>query len=206
MTSQATAQIPARLKALLDKFDSTREYSGRLPKITSSSGRSYFVKIGDPGDEEQYHGEAESLKDMKAAAPGLAPQLYDVGTFDDGKPYWISEYKDLRPLTSAASIELAKRLAMELHQYKSGNGFGFQVPNYCGPTRFANGWYDTWEECYSAMYGTLINRLREEGNYGRLCSIGDTVMKRQENVFLTLCNGRRLTMYWEFSPESYQSS
>lgn len=166
------------IREQLDKFDPSKEYSGSLPKITSGSGCSYFVKTGRVDEQEQFIGEAESLKAIEASAPGLAPHLYTHGTFEDGRPYFISEYKDIGSLTTSAAYELAKRLATELHRGASQNGkFGFQVPTFCGPTRFENGWYDTWEECYSAMYGTLISRLREKARYNHLCEIGDIVIQ-----------------------------
>lgn len=137
----------------------------------------YFVKSGSVDEKEQYEGEAESLKAIEVAAPGLAPHLYEVGTLESGRPYFISEYKDIGRLTTSAANELAKRLATELHKLKSTNGFGFGVPTHCGPTRFANGWYESWGKCYAAMYGTLIARLREKGRYEELCKIGDQVIK-----------------------------
>ena len=171
--------LSAAIREQLDTFDPSKNYSGRLPKITSTSGRSYFVKTGRVDEQEQFTGEAESLKAIEAAAPGLAPRLYTHGTFEDGTPYFISEYKDIGSLATSTAHELGKRLATELHRGTSPNGkFGFEVPTFCGPTRFENGWYDTWEECYSAMYGTLISRLREKGRYGRLCEIGDTVIQK----------------------------
>jgi fructosamine-3-kinase len=177
--SRMNHHLSAAIREQLDRFDPSKEYSGRLPKITSASGRSYFVKTGRVDEQEQFTGEAESLKAIEAAAPGLAPRLYTHGTFEDGKPYFISEYKDIGSLATSTAHELGKRLATELHRGTSPNGkFGFEVPTFCGPTRFENGWYDTWEECYSAMYGTLISRLREKGRYGRLCEIGDTVMQK----------------------------
>ncbi|EAU92774.2 fructosamine Kinase PKL/CAK/FruK [Coprinopsis cinerea okayama7 len=166
------------LKQELDKIDTAKEYSGNLPKIQSKSGRSYFVKQGSPAEQEQYVGEAESLKAIQRAAPGLAPEVYAYGTLQDGKPYFISEYKNMGHLTTPAAKELAKRLANELHQLKSLHGFGFHVPTHCGPTRFENGWYPTWEKCYSAMYQHLISEIRRKGGKEHLCKVGDKVISQ----------------------------
>lgn len=181
------------LKEQLDKIDPTGEYSGSPPKITSTSNQVYYVKVGSSHDEEQWAGEAESLKDIERAAPGLAPRLYSFGKLDDGKPYFISEYKDIGHLNSSAAVVLAKRLATELHQLKGTNGFGYQIPTYCGPTRFANGWFESWDKCYAVMYGTLIERLRGTGRYGRLCSKGDTIAQRYDIPHEYSVQGRAYT-------------
>ncbi|KAF5323305.1 hypothetical protein D9611_005682 [Ephemerocybe angulata] len=175
---RSNSHLSQQLKEQLDKIEPGEDYTGTLPKIYSSSGRTYFVKEGTAGEKEQYAGEAEALKDMEEAAPGLAPHLYAFSTFDDGKPFWIGEYKNIGPLNATAAKVLAKRLATELHQMKSTKGFGYPVPTHCGPTRFENGWYETWENCYSAMYGTLLSRLRETGKYDSLCSTGDKIIER----------------------------
>jgi protein-ribulosamine 3-kinase len=74
------------------------------------------------------------LKEIQAAAPGLAPKVYKFGFLankveedgDEGarseRPFMISEYKFLQPLSGKQSLELAKRLALELHAYKSDQG------------------------------------------------------------------------------------
>ncbi|OCH86057.1 Ketosamine-3-kinase [Obba rivulosa] len=155
--------------------------------IQSSSGKLYMGKIGSPGEKEQYIGEAESLKAMNQAAPSLVPRLIACGVIDDeaaesdhdvGKPYFLSEYRDMGSLTDAAADVLGKRLATEMHAYKSTNGFGFHVPTYCGRTRLENGWYETWEECYDALIGGLLSSLRKSGGYDALCREGEDVRRR----------------------------
>ncbi|KAF5368573.1 hypothetical protein D9758_002284 [Tetrapyrgos nigripes] len=147
--------------------------------VRSSSGQAYFTKYGSSREKEQYEGEAESLKAMEAAAPNLAPKLYTLGISDDGRPYFISEYKEMSTrLDSEAAVVLAKRLATELHAYTSSKGFGFQVPTYCGATRLENGWYDTWEECCRTLIGNLLRSLRRQGRYEELCTKGEQILER----------------------------
>ncbi|KAI0082094.1 Ketosamine-3-kinase [Panus rudis PR-1116 ss-1] len=181
---------PAVIKALqtseLERH-ATLTFNTSQPNVTSSSGRAYFTKIGNPSELEQYVGEAESLKAMYIAAPGLVPELVAFGTIDEstaespsdvGRPYFITEYKDLSSLTDVAAKSLGKRLATELHQYKSTQGFGFGVPTYCGRTRQANGWYPTWEECYSSLIGGLLDQLEGKGRYDELCRKGQLIRQR----------------------------
>jgi hypothetical protein len=79
-------------------------------------------------------GEAKSLELIEKAAPGLAPVVFKLGTIiskeDDEDengvpqevPFMISEYKFLQPLRGEHALALAKRLALELHAYKSEKG------------------------------------------------------------------------------------
>ncbi|KAI0361438.1 fructosamine kinase PKL/CAK/FruK [Trametes cingulata] len=146
--------------------------------LRSSTGQRYFAKVGSAGGRDQFIGEAESLKAMERAAPGLAPKLIACGIIDSdtkerdsdvGRPYFLSEYKDIGSLTPTAARALGKRLATELHAYKSTEGFGFHVPTYCGQTRQENGWYESWPECFDALIGGLADKLKRQGSYDSLC-------------------------------------
>ncbi|KAK7064068.1 Fructosamine kinase PKL/CAK/FruK [Favolaschia claudopus] len=151
-------------------------FTGSPPRLVSSSGKQYFAKGGRPEEAEQYAGEAESLKHIAKAAPGLAPSVVASGS-DDNIPYMITEYKNLRPLNDASAKRLGERLAKELHIYKGLNGFGFEIPTYCGATRLQNGWFESWEECYSALIGDLLSQLSKKGGYNSLCAKGEKVRK-----------------------------
>ncbi|KAK7058375.1 hypothetical protein VNI00_002009 [Paramarasmius palmivorus] len=168
--------IPQNLLSLLKLIESDAEFTGTIPKIRSSTGKAFFVKQGSPSESEQYTGEAESLKAIHRAAPGLAPMVLASGISDDNKPYFISEYKDITSLGEDASKTLAKRLATELHVYKSTEGFGFSVPTYCGATRMENGWFESWEKCYAAKIEELLKELRSRGHrYQALCEKGERI-------------------------------
>ncbi|KAI0697545.1 fructosamine kinase PKL/CAK/FruK [Cytidiella melzeri] len=167
--------------------EATVSFHTTEPHVRSSSGKGYFTKIGLAYEKEQFIGEAETLRAMHKAAPGLAPRLIECGIIDEevaehqsdvGKPYFVSEYKSLGPLTDASAKKLAKRLATEMHQYKSTQGFGFAVPTYCGKTRQENGWHETWEQCYDAMIGGLLTKLAADGAYSELCAKGKLIRKR----------------------------
>ncbi|KAI0375168.1 fructosamine kinase PKL/CAK/FruK [Pilatotrama ljubarskyi] len=146
--------------------------------LRSSTGQRYFAKLGTASEKDQFIGEAESLKAIELAAPDLAPKLVDCGIIDSttkerdadvGRPYFLSEYKDIGSLSPAAAKVLGKRLATELHAYKSTEGFGFHVPTYCGQTRQENGWYESWPECFDALVGGLADKLKTQGDYDGLC-------------------------------------
>ncbi|KAG9119451.1 hypothetical protein FRC07_005512 [Ceratobasidium sp. 392] len=150
------------------------------PRITSSSGSTYYAKAGSSSESEQYRAETRSLELMSAAAPGLCPNVV-LASHTDDRPFLISDYRDLSSLSSSAgaSSTLARRLATELHAFKSENGkFGFECPTFCGATKVDNGWYDTWESAYSAMIGGLLDKLEKRGSYKELCVRGREVQER----------------------------
>ena len=192
--------IPPHILKQLEYIEPGAQFNGGLPQITSSSGKTYFAKAGSPKEKEQYVGEAESLKAMALAAPGLVPSLLAFGFVDESgeeievdgggggggpqasadgrlRPFFISEYKDMSPLTERSGAILGKRLATEMHGYTSPNGgeFGFGVPTFCGATRLRNGWYDRWESCFDVLVGDLLSTLEERGGYAELCRRGQDV-------------------------------
>jgi len=183
----AKSCLPTILLQHLQRLEPDADFSASLPAITSSQGMRYFGKVGSQAEKEQYIGEAESLKAMGVAAPGLVPRVFACGVTDNsgndsplegpGRPYFLSEYKDLTPLTEEAAEELGRRLATELHKSQSTKGFGFGVPTYCGATRLENGWFETWEQCYDSMIKDLLTQLAKKGRFPELCKKGDEVRK-----------------------------
>ncbi|EJU01831.1 Ketosamine-3-kinase [Dacryopinax primogenitus] len=163
----------------LQALEPNATFSGSGSRVHSSSGKSYFCKIGTSLDTEQYAGEARALDLMHQAARGLAPQLYAYG-ISGGFPYFISQYLDMGSyLSDHAARRLAKRLATELHQFKDpeGRGFGFDVPTHCGATRVERGWFGTWEECFGGMMRQLLDGLARKGS-GEVVKVGDQVVQR----------------------------
>ena len=159
------------------------QFTLNLPLITSSTGKRYYAKVGSAGEKDQYFGEAESLRAIHEAAPRLAPRLLASGVTGEEmpsgmrKPYFLSEYKDIGNLSIKSAERLGERLSKELHTFKSTSGYGFSVPTYCGATRQNNGWFDTWEECYSTMVNNLLLKL-SKSRYSEILHKGDEVRKR----------------------------
>jgi hypothetical protein len=172
-----TGALPEFLVELLKKINPDAEYGGHPPKIQSSTGETYFVKLGSPSEHEQFVGEAQSLEAIGTAAPGLAPKIFSYGRDGGGRPYFVSEYKTLGGLSGNAANVLASRLANELHRHRSHKGFGFEVPTFCGATKQPNGWYQTWEDCYDAFIGNLLEGL-SKGGYNILVKTGNEVREQ----------------------------
>ncbi|KAF9535639.1 fructosamine kinase PKL/CAK/FruK [Crepidotus variabilis] len=173
------APIPQNIRSRLAAIEPEGSFHGSLPRVESSSGRTFYVKFGQAINVEQWKGEAESLVAMNDAAPGIAPKLLDFGLSDDGCPYFISEYKDIGSLSSGqmAAEVLAKRLASEMHMKTNPEGkFGFPIPTYCGVTRLRNGLFETWKACYAAQLEDLLQQLKDKGNYKQLCEKLDRVI------------------------------
>ncbi|KAI0052522.1 fructosamine kinase PKL/CAK/FruK [Auriscalpium vulgare] len=181
------SNIPSFVLRYLQRIEPDATFTASLPRVQSSSGHRYFVKIGSPGHREQYAGEAEALKSMNTAAPGLAPALHVLGVVDksgedskdgEGRPFFISDYKDFKSLTDESGAVLGRRMATELHRHKSTTGYGFHVPTFCGATRLANGWFETWEKCFDAMIRDLLGTLASRGRYKELVDKGAEVRQR----------------------------
>lgn len=130
------------LRQKLSEIEPDAKFDYNLPIVISSSNKRYYAKAGKPSEQAQYIGEAESLKHISRAAPGLTPKVLQSGVDDSGSPYLISDYLYITPHDSGSLKSLATRLASELHVHKSEQGFGFEVPTFCGVTRQANGWYE----------------------------------------------------------------
>lgn len=149
------AAIPQIFAHHLQKIEPNASFTMSAPTlISSSSGARYFAKFGSTSEREKFAGESESLRELHIASPKLVPTLIasglvrgygDEAPSAEGCPFFLSEYKDIRPLTSASAETLGRRLATEVHAYKGVHGFGFAVPTFCGATRMANGWFATWE-------------------------------------------------------------
>ena len=168
----------------LHNIESDAQFTFNLPIVTSSAGNKYYAKFGNVTESDQYIGEAESLKAIHGAAPGLAPRVFAFGVVDDdsnevvGRPYFLSEYKDMGSLSGKSAELLGERLATELHAFKSNKGYGFDVPTYCGATRQENGWIETWEECYSSMIENLLLQLKGRRGSTELIAKGEEVRSR----------------------------
>ncbi|TRM65877.1 Fructosamine/Ketosamine-3-kinase [Schizophyllum amplum] len=172
------SNIPQVLLDNLSRIEPGADFSGSLPRISSSNGKHYFAKVGSSSEAEQFEGEAQSLVALGDGCPELVPKVFAHGAAD-GRPYFVSEYKNMGSLTEVAGIRLGELMGMKLHRHTSPNGqFGFDVPTHCGATRMENGWYPTWEELYSAKIGELLTALKGS-RFSELCSKGEQVRKRE---------------------------
>ena len=178
--------VPKIFLKHLNELEPNAQFTFSPPRLKSSTGAIYYAKIGASSEHPQYIAEVESLKALDISAPGLVPKVLASGFFtqDDeesepgtGRPYFLSEYKDLKSLSTASAKILGRRLAEEVHSYKGLNGFGFHVPTYCGPTRMENGWYPSWAKCYDALIAGLLSHLTSS-RYSTLRTKGDQVRKR----------------------------
>lgn len=172
--------IPSILSSVLSTVEPSATFAGSPPRIASSSHRVYYAKLGTPQEVEQYTGEAASLRVFSAISPGLAPNVltYDVDE-NSGRPYMVSDYLDISGrLGESAAKVLAKRLALEVHAHSNEKGFGFDVPTYCGVTRFENPWCSTWDKAFGGMIESMLDRIKAGGG-------GDAELFRMGSQVLT---------------------
>ncbi|KAF8585836.1 fructosamine kinase PKL/CAK/FruK [Ramaria rubella] len=179
-----SSSIPPAISAALHRVEPDAQFirTGSSQAQSSTSNRSYFVKQGSSGgsDMEQYRGEAESLRSMHAACPGICPIVFESSVDPATKqPVFISEFKKIGSLNKHSAAALGRSLAEMHNKGKSPDGrFGFDVPTYCGATRMRNGWSKTWAEAYDKMIGDLLETLRYTGQFDDTCRLGEEVRKR----------------------------
>ncbi|MBW0502924.1 hypothetical protein O181_042639, partial [Austropuccinia psidii MF-1] len=136
-------------------------------------------------------GEAESLRALGKAAPGLVPKLY-LNAFLQGQAVMISEYFNLMPISPKLDRELGRRLA-SMHdpnaaESRSPNGlYGFHVPTYCGETEQDNRWEKNW-----------ITFFRDRRLKSLLDLIGDSEI---EKLGKTLCDRVVPFLLADFEPK-----
>ena len=153
------------------------EQAGHNRVIDRSSGRAYFVKLGRNVD--QIKGEAESLRALYRAAPGLVPSVVACESVQDGrKAAFVSEYLDMSRSTVSVSEKLAGRMASELHNSENPNAlsidgmYGFPCATHCGDTEQDNSPDKSWLVFFRDQ------RIRS------LCSrIHDPKVRRIQNMF-----------------------
>lgn len=122
---------------------STDDFTASGDRLTNSrTNRTYFAKQGR--NVAQILGEAEGLRLMAQASPGLVPSIYLAEESKDGRTaLFLSEYINLGRSTSSSMSKLAEKMANELHNPEAHvgvAGFGFARPTHCGVTKQDNTW------------------------------------------------------------------
>ncbi|KAG9053324.1 hypothetical protein FS842_008350 [Serendipita sp. 407] len=202
MTSIAPALI-VKLREIEQDTAATFTSAGFC--VRSSGSACYYVKTGSPLEMEQYQGECSPMKDVllsyfietgetksleaiEQAAAGLAPRVFSVGYIqadedeededeeENQRSYMISEYKFLQPLSGDRALELARRLALELHAFKSDRGFGFECATYCGATRTQGRFFESWAACFADMIQSLLSTLRDQPQWKEVVNLGDQIV------------------------------
>ncbi|KIJ27365.1 hypothetical protein M422DRAFT_118533, partial [Sphaerobolus stellatus SS14] len=168
--------LPQPILDALHKIEPGAEFTQNGNQVHSkTSNRSYFVKLGTVHETEQYIGEAESLRAMYAACPGICPKLFQCSVDEKTRnSIFVSEYKKIGALGKTEAAELGRMLAdMHLNGKSSSGKFGFEIPTFCGATRMNNGWFDTWEEAYDQKIAELLETLESRRGYQELCELGN---------------------------------
>ncbi|KAL2808193.1 Fructosamine kinase-domain-containing protein [Aspergillus granulosus] len=148
--------------------------TGTINAIIDGAERKYFIKTSSNGTaaKEMFQGEYESLNAIAAAVPGFCPRAVAWGPLEEGneKSYFLAtEFLDLRA-GGKKGESLAQRLG-KLHSTPAPKDpetgkqrFGFPVPTFCGDTRQANRWAESWAEFYANERLLTILGTSEERN------------------------------------------
>ena len=124
-----------------------------------------------------FESEALGLREMAAAGSGLkVPAVLAVGGPSAGPAFIVMECLEARSSPSAADEETLGRSLAAMHRHTAPR-FGFARETYCGATRQANAWSDTWPEFFATrrlvpLLGAIAQArglpASERGTYDRL--------------------------------------
>ena len=111
----------------------------------TTTGKDYVAKgTSNHQNTLQLLGEAEGLRRMDAASPGVCPKLHYAGKLGDGScAIFLSDFVCLGRSNTPSLNVLAEKLASQLHNpdcHSDEQQFGFPVPTHCGVTQQDNTW------------------------------------------------------------------
>jgi fructosamine-3-kinase len=188
-------------------FTNTGILHATIPTETRTQQRKYFIKTSQdgPAAEEMFHGEYESLNAIARAVPGFCPRALAWGPLDEKNGYFLAtEFLDLgqghrgmKRGSSGDESSLAYRLG-KLHSTPAPvdpatgrRRYGFPVPTFCGDTRQANNFYDSWAEFYANERLLTILSSSEKRN-GQDAGLRDLVEKTARIVVPRLLGDEHL--------------
>jgi fructosamine-3-kinase len=122
-------------------------------KIETNAGN-FFLKWNGNCKPDMFLREAESLEELRKAAPGhlVVPEVFAAKEVDASPGFLVLEYLESGS-NAGNSDEILGRGLATIHQY-SAEKFGFYHDNYCGSTPQNNQWKNSWAEFFRE------NRLR----------------------------------------------
>lgn len=177
--------------ALADAHPGTAFEASSSGFVTSGEVEQRYLFKKAPMPALQIQAEAESLKLINSACPGLANHLLSYG--QEGNDLfmlsaWHGELshplcferhsdtvrKDMGRMTPQAQAELGKKLG-QMHLASFSATFGFHVPTFCGATEQDNTPETSWKNFFSKRrVGDLIDRIGD----AELLSLGQTLQER----------------------------
>jgi fructosamine-3-kinase len=118
-------------------------------RIDTDAG-TFFAKWNAEAPPDLFEAEGRGLREMARARSSLAipSVLVASGPRGGSAGFIVMEYLDPRAAHAPADEEVLGRGLAELHRF-GAKQFGFAGDTYCGSTRQANGWGDSWPEFYS---------------------------------------------------------
>jgi len=152
-------------------------------RIDTDAGQ-FFVKWNAEAPPDLFEAEARGLREMAKARSSLAipSVLAAAGPRGECPAFIAMEYLEPEAAHAPADEEVLGRGLAQLHRARAKQ-FGFAGDAYCGSTRQANAWGDSWPEFYAerrlrpllrslererglaasdhALYEGVIARLRE---------------------------------------------
>jgi len=124
----------------------------------------FFAKWNEEAPPDLFEAEARGLRQMARAAARVAIPKVLAASGPRGKvpAFIVMEYLEPESAHGDHEEETLGRGLAELHR-TSSERFGFPGDTYCGSTRQANGWCDSWPQFYTERrIVPLLNAVRRE--------------------------------------------
>jgi fructosamine-3-kinase len=160
--------------------------------LLETSAGNFFLKWNQSAPSDFFIREAESLRELKKAAPSslVVPKVILSAGKGILPGFILLEY--LHGTFKGNIDEILGRGVAELHRATTGS-FGFYHNNYCGLTLQDNIWNTDWRHFFSNQrIGTLVRQLVTKGYYSpgdaavfdRLCARIDEILPQTKEPSL----------------------
>ncbi|TIA90336.1 hypothetical protein E3P99_01630 [Wallemia hederae] len=177
-------QLPDKAIAALKQRGHSGDFRVSGGKVYSDDGNVFLLKSAPYTRAEQMIGEAKSLRDMTKALPGICPALIDSSLDDEDNSsdtfYMLTEWHDFGS-SSQHMTQLGRELA-QMHLNGTNKRFGYEMPTYCGETKFNNEWNDSWIDFLNKdRFGYLLEQICGKGGKGgdsELWKLGQDLMHK----------------------------
>jgi protein-ribulosamine 3-kinase len=145
-----------------------------------SDAGAFFAKWNPDAPAGLFESEALGLKEMASAGSSLSiPAVVTVSGEGARPSFIVMEYLETQEAPSPADEETLGRGLAELHRSPAPR-FGFARDTYCGATRQANAWSDSWPEFFATrrLVPLLDAITNERGTPARERDLYDRLVAR----------------------------
>ena len=154
--------------------------------LTTSCGKSWFVKSNSDSPKAMFQAEADGLKAMAQTGTIRVPNVITLGQLDSGESFLVLEVIQSGRRSVDFFEKFGRQLA-EMHRQGSNHQFGFKADNWIGSSVQLNPWLDDWNEFWTTA--RLIPQLKMARDNGvsnqKLHRLGDRLVNQIDSILET---------------------